>query len=187
MIERIRQIFPWNSVEEADGKLSDREILNVFRYSENTEETMLKTAEVAEELPITQEWTHERLERLEEDERVEMRTFAGVDVWRLSPGETSTPVPASAGDLGWWRYQARESAFTAYRWGTVLLMVGGLLLIPLFFLSTADQVTYLVFHQDTYAAAAMAAALVAGLTFLGGSVTHLIAITIQRYLHSDAD
>jgi len=187
MIERIRGVLPWNTVEEANGKLSDREILNVFRYAENTEETMLKTAEVAEELPISPEWTHERLERLEDDGRVQSRTFAGVDVWRLSPSETSTPIPASAGDLGWWRYQARESAFIAYRWGMTLLMVGGLLLIPAFFLYSTDQVNRLIFHQNMYGAAAMAAALVAGLAFVGGSITHLSAIAIQRYLRQNAD
>jgi hypothetical protein len=57
----------------------------------------------------------------------------------------------------------------------------------MYFLHRIDQVSQLVFHQDMYATAAIVAALVAGLAFVGGSITHLSAIVIQRYLDSNAD
>jgi hypothetical protein len=181
MIERIRTALPWHAVDDSDDKLPDREILNIFRSTRNSEETMLKTQEVAASLSITPEWTHKRLERLEEEGRVESRDFGGVDVWRLSPTETSTPVPGSAVDLGWWSFHAYEAAFTSYQFGAALLMIGGLFLIPIFILSASAEINTLLFSQDTYAASAMAAALLASFVFIGGGICHLSALGLRRH------
>lgn len=181
MIKRIRAALPWHDVDSSKEKTTDREILNVFRYAQNSDETMLKTKEIADELPITHEWTRQRLNDLEDDGRVKSRDFSGVDVWRLSPTETPTPVPGNALDLGWWSFQAYETAFASYRFGAVLLMTGGLFLIPTFVIIASAEVNSLLFSGDNYASAAMTAALISSFFFIAGGICHLSALGLRRY------
>lgn len=191
MIERMRSYLPWYGVDETGDHTSDREILNVFRYSE---ESMMATREIADELPITPEWTHKRLKRLKEDERLEFRKFAGeggsqesggIDVWRLSSSETRTPVPEGPFDIGWWLFQLSKLRSATFRAGGVLMMAGGLLLIPIFFLISSSETNVFIFHQTMYIAGAMAAALTAGIFFILGGIESLLALGIKRYFLPD--
>lgn len=65
-------------------RVSDDEILDVFR---STDDPVLSTAEVAESLPIKRRGVFNRLQQLEEDDRLESKEIGGRNrVWWFREG-----------------------------------------------------------------------------------------------------
>lgn len=119
--------------DSEDDGLSDEKILNVFRKKlQEDGEKVLKTAEIADELPISQTWTSSRLNELETDERVHSKSAGQGRVWWLDESEPKHPVASGVGDVIWYSSLAKRASRTAGLIGLGMLALGGLLLLPIF-------------------------------------------------------
>lgn len=183
MMQRLRSPLPWHGVEQSDDELTDREILNVLRYAHGEGNTMLKTSEVAGSLPVTRNWTQTRLERLEDDGRVESREFGEGDmfVWSLSQNETTAPVPASPYDIGWLMFQSRRVTAFVYKLGVLMFALAGTILIPFFMITAVPEVSAIVFSPRQYSTSAIGASLAGAFAFILAGSLHLAAIGLKKY------
>lgn len=75
---------------DSDNNVHDEEILNVFRRSDDE---MLGNADVAEVVDLGTERVKQRLQTLEEEDRVEGKKIGGPWVWTLHRDERRKPVP----------------------------------------------------------------------------------------------
>ena len=82
----------------SEGKVSDEEILNVFRQAD---ERVLKKSEVAGELAIGAKQVGNRLESLENEGRVHRRKLDPTHIWWIDEDEPSIPVRTSGNTLVW--------------------------------------------------------------------------------------
>ncbi|MFC7213072.1 hypothetical protein ACFQO4_03120 [Saliphagus sp. GCM10025334] len=167
--------------EEEDDELSDEEILNVFRRKLQEEsEKVLKTAEIADELPISQNWTSSRLNELETDERVHSKSAGQGRVWWLDESEPDYPVSLGIGDLIWYSSQARRASRTSGLIGLGMLALGGLLLLPVFALGLFPDLVIEPLTAHNLAVLATLAALYAGLFLIISLGLRLFSIGIQK-------
>ena len=92
---------------DEDDALSDEAILNVLRRNDDR---VLKTSEIAEELPITPQWTSQRLNQLENKGRVHSKSAGQGRVWWLGEAESPYPVAEGIGDLMWYSSLANQTS-----------------------------------------------------------------------------
>lgn len=102
VIQRLKGLPLLEKLVENNGDdaLTDEQILNVFRFKIQEGERVLKTREVAEELPITPNWTGKRLNKLEEKGRVHSKSAGQGDVWWIDDDEPKFPVSEGMGAVG---------------------------------------------------------------------------------------
>lgn len=148
-----------------DDALSDETILNVFRKKD---EKVLKTAEIAEELPITQNWTSKRLNKLETKERVHSKSAGPGRVWWLDENEPTNYIPEGIGDLVFYATEARQAARNVWIMCIGMFIVGGLLLIPILLLDIFPPLRAIPFRTQDFAFGAFVAALGGTLFLMGG-------------------
>ena len=80
--------------------VNDEQILNVLRRELEKEDGKeeLTTPEIADELPLGDQQTHNRLEDMK-DERVKKRRAGQTDMWRLASGEPETVMNPDLGTV----------------------------------------------------------------------------------------
>ena len=115
-----------STTETAD--VHSERILNVLRM---TDEPVLGTREIAEQIRMSDEGAKGRLETLEEEGRVRSKKVGGW-VWDLHPDERREPVPVEIDRLVHAADSVREMFDTTRRLGIYVLFVGfGLLFMGL--------------------------------------------------------
>lgn len=164
--------------EDEDDSLSDEQILNVFQIKIQEGERVLKTAEVAEELPVTPDWTGKRLSDLEEEGRVHSKSAGQGDVWWLDEDESEFPIPEGMGKWLWTSLLVKRDSRFSGTIGLGLAALGGIFLIPYLMLEIFPSMEVWLFTAQHVATLAMLAALVAGL-FL---ITSLLLRQISKFL-----
>lgn len=164
--------------EEQGKKVSDREILNVFRRSD---ERVLKTAEIADELTIGQAWTGKRLERLKSESRVHVKSAGSkARVWWLDENEVKRPVSDGFGDVMWYRSKSRKASDVFYLIAFGLYGSSGILLIPYLLFDAYPSLQSSVLSTDIMSSSAFLGARIASLSLIIASVLHLIVLAIDR-------
>lgn len=170
---------------EEEG-LSDEEILNVFRRKlQEEDEKVLRTAEVADELPVSQNWTSKRLNQLETDERVHSKSAGQGRVWWLDESEPKHPVAEGIGDLIWYSSQTKRASRTSGLIGLGILALGGLLLLPIFALNLFPSLETGPVTTHNLAVLATLAAIYAGLFLIVGIGLRLFSIGIRKHYSAD--
>ncbi|MCU4971158.1 hypothetical protein OB955_00195 [Halobacteria archaeon AArc-m2/3/4] len=169
-----------------DDELSDEEILNVFRQKlQEKDEKVLKTAEVAEQLPVSQNWTSSRLNQLETDDRVHSKSAGQGRVWWLDESEPEYPVAQGIGDIIWYSSLARRASRTSGLIGFGMLALGGLLLLPIFGLNLFPNLETGLLTTHNMAVLATLAAIYAGLILIVGLGLRLASIWIRKRYSAD--
>lgn len=165
VIETLKQnSFVGNLFGEAeDDTVTDEQILNVFRIRIQEGEKVLKTAEVAEELPITSDWTGKRLDDLEEDGRVHSKSAGQGDVWWLDEDEPDFPVSEGMSRWIWISVLTKRDSRFSGTIGLGLAATGGIFLIPYIMLEMVPEMAFWLVTPQNVATVAMFAALIAGL------------------------
>ncbi|WP_157969347.1 hypothetical protein [Haloplanus rubicundus] len=163
--------------EEDDEPLSEERILNVIRESD---ERVLKTAEIAEELPVTQAWTNTKLNELETKGRVHSKSAGSGRVWWLDDAEPNHYVAESIGDLMYYASEADQAAVNVWLMSLGLFVVAGLLLIPIFLLGMYPSLSVIPYNTQDFATAAILMAIGGGLFLVGGSILKLVSVGIRR-------
>lgn len=163
--------------DEDDDELNDETILNVFRRED---EKVLKTKEIADELPITQTWTNTRLNELETKGRVHSKSAGRGRVWWLDETETNIPVAEGIGDVMWYSARAERVSETVGVAGIGMFVVGGLLLIPIFLMGVYPSLKNPFVTTQDIATTAMLAAIVASLLLIVGGGLKLLSLSLQR-------
>lgn len=164
--------------EDQEDELSDEHILNVIRRSD---EKVLKTAEIAEELPISRSWTGKRLNKLESDGRVRSKSAGRGRVWWLHDSEPSFPVATGIGDLMWYSSVASRASREIILTGLGLFIIGGALLLPILLLNFIPTLSVPVLSSENLGTTAMLAAIGAGMLLILGGALKLVSIALQRH------
>ena len=115
--------------DQNSSSLSDEDILNVFREKNDT---VLRIREIAEELPITQTWTGNRLNELETEGRVHSKSAGQGRVWWLDDDEPNRYVTSGAGDLMLYAITAERLTTIFAILSTGTLVFAGLLMVPVY-------------------------------------------------------
>lgn len=93
-------------VDEDEGKkVSDEELLNVFRYADESDR-VLKAKEVADQVGLSKKQVNKRLNELEGD-RVQKKEVSPTHVWWLDSEEPNTPVRTGANTAIWLAFTVR--------------------------------------------------------------------------------
>lgn len=163
--------------DDDDDSLSDEAILNVIRRDD---ETVLTTAEIADELPVTQNWTSKRLNELETKERVHSKSAGQGRVWWLDETEPDAHVPSSLGDLMWYTVEADQAATNIWIMGLGMFIIGGLLMIPIFLMGAFPPLQAIPLTIQDFATGAILAALGGALFLIGGGILKLASLWLQR-------
>lgn len=166
-----------NGADDDDDSLSDEAILNVIRRAD---ETVLTTAEIADELPVTQNWTSKRLNELETKERVHSKSAGQGRVWWLDEAEPDNHVPSSIGDLMWYAVEADQAATNVWIMSMGMFVIGGLLMIPIFLFGVLPPLKALPLTMQDFATGAILAAVGGSLFLIGGGVLKLAGVYIRR-------
>jgi len=165
--------------DDDTDELADRTILNVFR---RTDDKVLKTGEIAEELPISHDWTSKRLNRLESKGRVHSKSAGRGRVWWLDDSEPSVPLSEGIEDIMWYATAANEVSTTSLLTGGGMFIVAGMLLIPIFLTGIyPNYLNPIPVTTEHIATTAMIAAVVAGLLLVVGGGFRLISVWIQKH------
>lgn len=161
-----------------DDEVNDEQIMNVIRRQD---EKVVKTAEIAEELPITQNWTSNRLNELESKGRVHSKSAGQGRVWWPDDAEPDSPVAESIGDLVWYGSQSGELAKNLWLMSAVSFLIGGVLMIPILLLGLYPLLSVIPFAQGDFATAAMVLALVGSALLVVGGAFKLISLGVLRH------
>lgn len=164
--------------EDEDDSLSDEAILNVLRRNDDK---VLKTAEIADELPITPNWTSKRLNQLENQGRVHSKSAGQGRVWWLDDSEAPSPVAEGIGDIMWYSTLANRTGRMVMLTGIGTFAVSGLLLVPILLFGFFPALNELPVTVNDFATVAMLAAFAAGLFLVVGSSFKLASLAIRRY------
>ncbi|GGL64269.1 hypothetical protein [Halocalculus aciditolerans] len=160
-----------------DDSLPDEAILNVMRRGD---EKVLTTAEIARELPITQDWTGKRLNKLETNGRVHSKSAGQGRVWWLDEAEPASHVAEHIGDLMWYASTADQSAGNIWIMSVGMFIVSGLLLIPILLLGLFPALSAIPFTTTDFATGAMLGAVGGALFLIGGSILKLASLWLTR-------
>lgn len=163
--------------DDDDGTLSDETILNVIR---DKDEEVLKTAEIAEDLPITQNWTSKRLNELETKGRVHSKSAGQGRVWWLDENEPDFHVAENVGDFIWYASEADQAATNVLIMSVGMFIIGGTLMIPIFLLGVYPPLAIIPFTMQDFATGAILAAIGGSLFLIGGSILKLASLWIRR-------
>jgi hypothetical protein len=161
-----------------DDELDDEQIMNAIRRQD---EKVVKTAEIAEELPITQNWTNKRLNKLESKGRVHSKSAGRGRVWWPDDAEPESPVAESIGDLVWYGSQSGELAKNLWLMSAVSFLMGGVLMIPILLLGLYPPLSVVPFAQADFATAAMVLALIGSALLVVGGAFKLISLGVLRH------
>jgi hypothetical protein len=161
-----------------DGEVPDREILNVFRRSD---EKVLRTSEIADELPIGQQWTGTRLERLEGSSRVHSKSAGSkARVWWLNENEVERPVADGLGDLMWYRSLLKEVSDNLYLIAFGVYVAAGILLVPYLLFEIYPSLQTGVISTEAVSFTALLAAVVASVLLIPAGLSHLAVLALDR-------
>lgn len=163
--------------DDDDNALSDEAILNVIR---SEDEQVLKTGEIADELPITQHWTSQRLNKLESKGRVHSKSAGQGRVWWLDDGEPDYYIAESVGDLMWYASEAEQAATFIWTMSVGMFFVGGLLMIPIFLLGIYPSLRVIPFTTQDFATGAILAAIGGAIFLAGGGILKLASLSLRR-------
>jgi len=163
--------------EDEDNSLSDEAILNAMRAKDDK---VLKTAEIADQLPITQNWTSKRLNELESKERVHSKSAGQGRVWWLDEKEPNHHVAEDIGDLMWYASEAEQATANIWVMSLGMFIISGLLLIPILLLKFFPPLTVVPFTVTDFATGAMLAATGGAVFLIGGCILKLASIWISR-------
>ena len=108
-----------------DPKVTDEEILNVLREADDE---YLSRTEIQDELPIGDQ-TSNRLNALEEENRVVKREMGLGNLWKLHPSEPETPMNPRLGVVVPWSAKMRYWSQQAWEASRSVAVVGVLLII----------------------------------------------------------
>jgi hypothetical protein len=106
-------------------EVTDEEILNVLRRHDDQ---WLSTNQIAQDLPITQDWTNNRLNQLEASNRVESKAVGQGRIWRLHDDEVDYPIHPEIGTWGYRVAQTNRIADTLF-WAGKLFIGGSIVLV----------------------------------------------------------
>lgn len=180
------QIIDKLQEDPKNDDLSDEEILNVFRRKlQKEDEKVLKTAEVAEELPVSQNWTSSRLNQLETNDRVHSKSAGQGRVWWLDESEPEHPVAQGIGDIIWYSSMTRRASRTSGLIALGMLALGGLLLLPISGLNLFPSLETGPLTTHNLAVLATLAAIYAGLFLMVGLGLWLASIGIRKQYSAD--
>jgi hypothetical protein len=163
--------------DDDDDSLSDEAILNVMRRKD---EKVLKTAEIADELPITQNWTSNRLNELETKGRVHSKSAGQGRVWWLNEAEPDHHIAENIGDLMWYASEAENAARNVWIMSVGMFIIGGALMLPIFLLGIYPPLTAIPFTIQDFATGAILAAVGGSLFLIGGGILKLASLLVQR-------
>lgn len=169
------------SQEEDNEEVSDEEILNILRRSKDER---LSSSEVADELPITQRRTVDRLKKLQDAKRpgVIQRKVGQGFMWRLADSELDTPVQPKFEGIARWSSRARTTGNDISMVGNKFLKIGiGIVFVALTALFYQDltipfveKVTVLAFGYATLAGGGGSRVLGELLRLLGISIPRIV-------------
>jgi len=168
--------------KEEGESVTDETILNVIRRKD---EKVLKTAEISEELTISQNWTGKRLNELESQERVHSKSAGQGRVWWLDESEPAFPVAEGFRDLIWYSSAAKRASSTLLLTGLGMFTLGGVLVLVILLLGVFPSLSVLPFTSQNLATTAMYAALGASLLLVVGGGLRLSSIWIRRRLSTE--
>lgn len=168
--------------DSEDDSLSDEAILNALRQKD---QKVVKTSEIAEDLPIGHNWTGKRLNKLETRGRVHSKSAGQGRVWWLNEAEPEYYVSEGIGDLMWYASAAKQSSRDVWIMSIGMFIVSGLLLIPILLINVFPALTVVPFTINDFATGAMLAAVGGALFLIGGSVLKLASMSIERTYSSN--
>lgn len=172
-------LFTQLTNQSEDDALSDEGILNVFRRSNVP---LLKTAEVAEELPIGQYWTNKRLQELEAQGRVHSKSAGQGNVWSLDEAEPTFPIREGIGDILWYILQMKQASSTVLWIAFGLFGVAGIFALILFISYLDANFFFQFYSQDSVVGIMWSAAILRLLFSLVGGLLRLIALGVPRVI-----
>lgn len=187
VINRLKRIPILEALfsEDEDDSLSDEQILNVFRIKIQKGERVLKTAEVADELPVTPDWTGKRLSDLEEEGRVHSKSAGQGDVWWLDDDdEPEFPVPEGMRKWLWISLLVKRDSRFSGTIGLGMAALGGIFLIPYLMLEIFPSMEVWLFTAQNVATLSMYAALGAGLFLITSFLLRQIS-KLLRWIGTD--
>lgn len=159
--------------------VSDEHILNVFRQSD---EKVLKTAEIANELPIGHDWTGKRLNDLETSDRVHSKSAGPGRVWWLDDAEPKNPVREGLGDVIWFSVLFRRSGTYAIIVSAGLFITSGIFALLLFTSYLIPDIAFQIYSAESQIRLIYIAAIGGLMVVFAGLLLRLISIAIPRFI-----
>lgn len=162
-----------------DDAVSDEQILNVFRYADGP---LLKTAEVADELPIGSYWTNKRLQDLESKGRVHSKSAGRGNIWTLDDAEPTFPVREDIGDILWYVNSIKRAGTHSILLAVGFFGVAGILALVLFTSYLYADFFFQFYADDDIIRLIYMGAILGLLAFLAGGFLRLVALGIPRFV-----
>lgn len=171
------RLIPKLSRQTEEDRVSNEAILNVFRRADDP---LLTTAEVADAVDLTPEWTSKRLQKLESKGRVHSKSAGQGRVWSLDESEPSFPVREGIGDVLWYISQIREASTTSFWLGGGMFGVSGLFALVLLISYLESEFFFQFYTSDDVVTVMWFAAIFGFLFILTGGMLRLVAIGIPH-------
>lgn len=160
-----------------DDTVTDEQILNVFRRAD---EPILKTADVADQLPIGDYWTNKRLQELEEKGRVHSKSAGQGNVWTIDDAEATFPVREGIGDILWYVSTIKRASTYAFLLAFGLFAVAGIFALLLFVSYNYPDFFFQFYSDNDVISYIYLGAVLGLLVFLAGGFLRLVALAIPR-------
>lgn len=180
MIDRLQEL----GAADGEEKVSDEQILNDIRRND---ERVVRTGEIAEELPLTQNWTSKRLNKLESKGRVHSKSAGQGRVWWLDDAEPDHHVPEHIGDLMYYISQAQVAARNVLVMSVGLFVIGGLFTLSVILVDLVPGFGVVPFSNEDFVTAALLAGIGGALFLIAGLSLKLIVLLVERRFTGDTE